>query len=380
MAPPPGSLPSAATTSTENRNADKPTAKLDKIKESDQDGMMESTSSKKFANIVKKQKDTKIDSKDGTSLAARNINSLELRTALEDAILRPQFLKMKYSVEYYMSELPFNRSFRVDLAHIVNLGALLLPTVEPKKMNEAGFCPELRDPWIRFLAKEGIPVFHFEYAAYRRMEAALEHFGIRFKGGLAMMIARKRESVERNVPMLYEDFEILDEGLARGVVQTNEPMTGELAAAVSTLMKMIEEEPELLEATAVPKVSAKHHYRYLQNIFTLTKQDLAEYDNAVEATNRHRYEPPDTNPHRHTPPDTNPYDPIPVPVYTLMNPWFLRRKILVEGLETVLADVPNGEWYARTYMTKVDAVEIAALEEPEGPEQAEWERGYGHVR
>lgn len=169
---------------------------------------------------------------------------------------------MKYTLEYYMSELPFNHSFRMGLAHIANLGALLLPSVNPRKMNEVRFRPEFRDPWIQFLADEGIPLFHFEYAGYQRMEAALERFGIRFKGRLAMMVARKRESVERNVPMLYEDFEILDEGLARGVVQMNEPMTGELEAAVSKSVEMIEEEPSLLETTSKPKVSTKRQYMH----------------------------------------------------------------------------------------------------------------------
>lgn len=90
----------------------------------------------------------------------------------------------------------------------------------------------------------------------------------------------------------------------------------------------------------------------------------AEYDNALEATNRLRY----------THPSISLHDLYSDPVSTFMNPWYLLRKIQTEGLETILTNLPDGEWYTRTYMSRIDAIQTAALEEPNGRGYAEWAR------
>jgi len=59
-----------------------------------------------------------------------------------------------------------------------------------------------------------MPLFHYEYASYVKMEKSLAYFGLRFRGGLVAMIIRKKESTANNEHILYKHFEVINHMMA----------------------------------------------------------------------------------------------------------------------------------------------------------------------
>jgi hypothetical protein len=134
---------------------------------------------------------------------------------------------------------------RTDIAETVSF--LSVPRWNPRnRVIQREYKSENLTDWILFLDKHRIPVFVWEYMAYRDMLDSLSKMGVGIDGGLVKLVTLKKQSFVSKRQIPFESFQIIDiekakdwillpESLWGGQGQSLEEWTNQLLKTASTI-------------------------------------------------------------------------------------------------------------------------------------------------